>query len=156
MAVNDAQIQSLIVLEVGDEVTAAWPSGILSANIATVWASYADKALIAPRLQELYSKRRCIDIIVGIVRGQVTFSISGDHSRNQSDKAKALMDMRRACQDEITLLEAKARANRAPANDELAATAPIAPPDANGPDANDSRYRGDPYKPPFGDPFRRP
>jgi hypothetical protein len=36
---TDADIQALIILEVGDEVTAAWPLGVLTANIATMWAS---------------------------------------------------------------------------------------------------------------------
>ena len=70
-ALTDQQIQALIVLEVGDVVTPSAPSGILTTNIALVWQSYADKALIWPRLQELYSKRRCLDIVLGVRREQV-------------------------------------------------------------------------------------
>lgn len=145
---SDADIQALIILEVGDEVTAAWPAGVLTANIAIMWASFADKALISARLQELYTKRRAIDSVLGIVRGQVTYNIANDHSRNQSDKAKTLLAMRKETQDEITRVEAQARANRPGVSGQLTTTAPITP--ANPPDANDATYQGSPYVPPRG------
>lgn len=145
MTVSDAQIQSLLILEVGDEVTSAFPGGMLATNIAMAWASYADKALIAPRLQELYTKRRCIDLVLGVVRGQVTYQIANDHTFNGSDKAKTLLNLRQECQTEIAAIEARARGNRGGASGMLTATAPVSPPDNQPPDANDSRYSGSPY-----------
>jgi len=145
---TDADIQALIILEVGDEVTAAWPTGVLFANIAAMWASYADKAQISARLQELYTKRRAIDAVLGIVRGQVTYNIANDHSRNQSDKAKTLLSMRKEAQDEITRLEAQARSNRAGVAGQITTQAPISPPLVGGVDANDPAFQGSPYYPP--------
>lgn len=144
---SDSDIQALIILEVGDEITPAWPSGVLTANIALMWASYADKAQIAPRLQELYTKRRAINSVLGIVRGQVTYNIANDHSRNQSDKAKTLLSMRKETQDEIVRLETQTRANRPGVAGQLVTTAPISPPTGS-PDANDPIYQGSPYWPP--------
>jgi len=140
---TDAEIQSLIILEVGDEITPAWPSGVLLANIALMWASYADQALTAPRLQELYTKRRAIDAVIGIVRSQVTYSIASDHSRNQSDKAKTLLSMRGEVQAEITRLETRARSNRAGVAGQITTTAPLTP--TYPPDGNDPAYQGSPY-----------
>jgi hypothetical protein len=148
---TDADIQSLIILEVGDEVTTAWPIGVLFANIATMWASFADKAQIAPRLQELYTKRRAIDAVLGIVRGQVTYNIANDHSRNQSDKAKTLLSMRKETKDEIVRVEMQARSNRPGVAGQITTTAPISPPVVGGVDANDPRFQGSPYFPPLGD-----
>lgn len=145
---SDADIQALIILEVGDEVTAAWPTGVLFTNIATMWDSFADKALVAPRLQELYTKRRAIDAVLGIVRGQVTFNIANDHSRNQSDKAKTLLSMRQEAQAEIVRLEAQARSNRGGVAGVITTVAPITP--TNPPDANDPAYQGSPYSGPRG------
>lgn len=146
---SDADIQALIILEVGDEVTPAWPSGVLAANIALMWASFTDKAQISARLQELYTKRRAIDSVLGIVRKQVTFNIANDHSRNQSDKAKTLLSMRKETQDEIVRLETQARANRPGVAGQITTTAPISPPIVGGVDANDPRFQGSPYFPPL-------
>jgi hypothetical protein len=145
---TDADIQALIILEVGDEVTTAWPLGVLYANIATMWASFADKAQVSARLQELYTKRRAIDAVLGIVRGQVTYNIANDHSRNQSDKAKTLLAMRKETQDEIVRVEMQARSNRPGVAGQITTTAPITP--ANPPDMNDPAYQGSPYVPPRG------
>jgi hypothetical protein len=145
---SDSDIQNLIILEVGDEVTTAWPTGVLTANIAAMWASFADKAQISARLQELYTKRRAIDSVLGIVRNQVTYNIANDHSRNQSDKAKTLLSMRKETQDEIGRVEMQARSNRPGVAGQLTTTAPITP--ANPPDMNDPAYQGSPYTPPRG------
>src|SRR5690242_6739591 len=139
---SDTDIQQLIVLEVGDEPTAAFPGGILAANIATVWASYADKVALAPRLQELYSKRRCIDLVLGVVRGLVDYEIVNDRRRNQSQKAKALEAMRTDCQAEIDTIEKKARTNRPGVAGLITTVTPQSPPSTLIPDANDPRYRG--------------
>ena len=61
--VTSADIQQRIVLEVGDT-----REQVLSAMVASVWAEFADKAYIHPRLQELYTKRALIDIKLGSKR----------------------------------------------------------------------------------------
>lgn len=143
---TSADIQSLIVLEVGDEITDAWPNGVLFANIALMWDSFADKTQISARLQELYTKRRAIDTILGIVRNHVTYNIANDHSRNQSDKAKTLLSMRKETQDEITRVELQARSSRPGVAGLITTTAPITP--ASPPDVNDPIYQGSPYMSP--------
>ncbi len=146
MTVTDADIQSILVDEVGDEVTEKYPSGILATNVALYWASYADKAQIGPRLQELYTKRRCVDAVLGIVRKLVDFEIHNDHRRSQSQKAKALEAMRDDCQAEIDTIEKKTRSNRGGAAGLITTVTPQSPPNTAWPDANDSRFQGDPYK----------
>jgi len=141
---SSADIQALIILEVGDEITVAWPTGVLAANIALMWASYTDKAQISARLQELYTKRRAIDAVLGIVRGQVTYNIANDHSRSQSDKAKTLLSMRADVQSELERVERNTRSNRAGVAGLITTTAPLTP--TYPPDVNDAAYQGSPYR----------
>lgn len=140
---SDEQIQALIVAQVGDEVTAAWPDGILAGNVATIWDGYADTG--SPDLQKLYTKRDCIDLVLGAVRGQVDFTIDNDHSRKQSQKRVALMEMRQACMDDVDRILATMGAGGAIGP--ITKTAPVMP-GAGQPDPNARRYRGDPLCPP--------
>lgn len=90
--------QTLIIAQVGDEVTTTYPSGVLATNIAAIWTSYDG---LSTDLQKLYTKRDCIDLVLGAVRGQVDFEIANDHSRKQSQKYAALIAMRQVCQQDI-------------------------------------------------------
>lgn len=81
MAITAADVQRMIVLEVGDldpatgDPPVAGGAGMIASNISTIWATYADKALLAPRLQELYTKRRALEMLMGtILRHQVAVS----------------------------------------------------------------------------------
>lgn len=156
MPVTDQQIQSLIILEVGEvwqpPTTPGGPqTALLASNIATVWASYADKALIAPRLQELYTKRRCIDIVLATLRDQVDFSVFEDLNSKQGQRFDHLNKMRADCQAEIVIVEQRAQKGRAPAVGPLTNTEPETPPTSlpvtTVVDGNDPRYRGDLYQP---------
>lgn len=137
--------QTLIVTEVGDEVTTEWPSGVLATNIVTVWARYS---AADTELQRLYTKRDCIDLVLGVVRKQVDFEIANDHSRKQSQKHAVLLKMRQACLDDIDRLAAAAAkaSSGAGAIGTITKTAPIVP-DTGQLDPSDRGYRGDPLKP---------
>jgi hypothetical protein len=129
--------QTLIVAQVGDEVTTAWPGGVLATNIAAVWDGYADSPT---ELQKLYTRRDCIDLVLGVVRGQVDFQIANDHSRKQQQKAATLLSMRQACLDDID--RAITTLGSAGAVGAITKTAPVMPtPDQLDPSAR--RYRGD-------------
>lgn len=144
--VTAASVQSLIIAEVGDT-----PDGLLAQQMATIWASYADKAYIWPRLQELYAKRRAIDFVMGTLRSNVDFSMSGDLSLKLSDRTAFLMDRRKEVQCQIEVEECKAQAVRVPVVTPLVTTEiePAQPPGSYPvPDIDSSNspvYRGDPY-----------
>lgn len=143
MSVTTAQVQNLIILEVGDT-----SDGLLAANMATIWASVADKALVAPRLQELYAKRRAIDLLLGRTRGEVDRRIDGIEER-WGQEPDRLIKLRADTQTEIVRIEALARAGRTVAHGTISTVAPEAPPSGAPayapPDANELRYYGDPY-----------
>jgi len=144
MAVTAAQIQALVILRVGDA-----PDGVLASNIAAIWGSYADKASVYPRLQELYTQRACVEIVTARIRAQVDFSTGGDISIRASQQFTALLLMRGELDKQIMALEALARGNRTPAIGAITAVAPETPPtgpDPFGPlDGNDDRYQGNVY-----------
>ncbi len=146
-------IQSLIIDEVGDTA-----DGYLAARIATVWASYADKAGTAPRLQELYSKKRLANLLIGRLREQVDFAIQGDLSRKQSQKVTTLQAMVAQTQVEIDKVERQSIAQRPILTAPITITSPEGPPVPGviSPydeviDASDPRYSGDPYRRPPGE-----
>lgn len=145
MPATASQIQAFIVLEVGDE------AGVLADNLAAVWDSFADKAGAGPRLQELYAKRRCIDLVLGALRSQVDFTTDGqDLSFKAHQRIDTLNTMRKDVQTEIARVEQFAIAAGGPAVGQITTVAPITPPlPQPGPylDANDQRYSGSPYVP---------
>lgn len=146
MTVSDANIQTLIILEVGDT-----DSGVLAANMSLIWSSYADKAQTGPRLQELYSKRRAIDIVVGATRKQVDF-MTPTLEVKQSQELDRLADLREETETEIERIEKKLRGNRGISLAQLTTTAPESVPTSwplltGVPDANSEALRGDPYFP---------
>lgn len=149
MTVDAGQVQTLIILEVGET-----DAGALAANIATIWDSYADKAAISPRLQEAYTRLRCCRIALGEVRQQVTVSLPGSQSLALGQKAQALAGMLKDAQTEIALWERKARAARPIQVGRITQMEPVSlqdelqTPVAWSPDPNDSRYAGDPLYPP--------
>lgn len=145
VALTDAQIQQIIIDEVGDN-----PQQLLANRIATYWQSFADKRPIHPRLQELYTKRRCIDAVLGTIRNQVTFSTDGALSLQLKQRTDYLSDRRKETLAEITRLEAIARANRPPQIAPLVNVEIETPPPPDyippcPPDQNDEVYRGSPY-----------
>lgn len=146
--VSVANIQQLIVLETGDT-----PDSILTNNINMIWNSFADKAPIFPRLQELYTKRVCIEIVLGTLRNQVSFSMNGDLNLRLEQRSQYLKDRHKELCDEIVRVEKIAQATRPSVIGELVAKDLETPP----PGAADSMSRrliGSPYFPsPFPNEF---
>jgi hypothetical protein len=137
MALTAEQYQELVILQVGDDA-----AGTLAANIALLWARNDDRSDNVVRF--LYTKRDAIDVMLAGVRKQVTFKALDGASVNLSDLMRNLQQMRDDVQgliDEQALI-----ANGAGAIGALTTTAPIPPPPF-WPDANDPRYKGDPYEP---------
>jgi len=145
MAVTAADIQRLIVLRVGD------PDGVLASNVAAIWGSYADKASVYPRLQELYTQRECVELVTARIRAQVDFSTGGDISIRASQQFTALLAMRGELDKQITALEVQARGVRVPVIGAITAVAPESPPTGPEPfgpvDSNAKRFSGSPYYP---------
>ncbi len=145
MAVTAAQIQRLIILRIGDT-----GDGVLAANIAAIWDSYADKAALYPRLQELYTQREGIDLVMAAARGQVDFGSALELTVKASQEFAHLVTMRATLDTQIAELERQARANRRGVVAPLVTVAPESPPTGPEPfgplDANDSRYAGSVYK----------
>lgn len=147
MALSDAQLQTLLVLEVGDTA-----DGLLAQNVSLLWERYADKALVYPGLQAQYVKRSLIDLALGVARSQVDYDVHNQFAAKGSQEGVRLTQMRQEAQSEINRLERQARAMPGAVVGQLTATAPqsapsTAPTYPNGPEANDERYAGSPYYP---------
>lgn len=138
-----ADIQALIIAEVGDT-----PTGTLATLMPTIWASYADKALVSPRLQELYAKRRAIDLVLGGLRGAVDITIDGLAKRNHQ-QVDTLIAMRKTTEDDIVAVEQRSRGMRGAALQPLINTEIETPPTGPRPfgplSGNSPELGGDPY-----------
>lgn len=133
----------------GDALPVGMGGGFLAQQIGGVWAQYADKAYVAPRLQELYVERDLFERYRAAIQDRYDFSDS-DAKFALSQRVDTLKVRRDTVQERIDALEAMAAANRAPAVGAITATAPVSPPFQGGIDANDRRYGGDPYRPRYG------
>lgn len=164
MTITAADVQRLIVLKVGDldPATGDPPivggAGMIASNISTIWATRADKALIAPRLQELYSQRDALDMIIGtILRHQVDIT-QGDPSLSvrQNQRVVAAQQQRKDLQTEIDKIETLAQAARGGAVGQITQQEPVTVADAwnqemseslLSPDPGAPRYSGSPFEP---------
>lgn len=155
MPVTAAQVQAAILGRTGDiDPTTGDPvvggGGYLSTIIASLWTEYADKAYIAPRLQELYVERDLFDRMLALIQQNVDFNTPGSEiSIRLSQRIATLSGRRDKVIEKLNGLVAMVKANRAPAVGQITATAPVGSPFPIGVDANSRRYGGDPY-------FRRP
>lgn len=149
--VTSADMQTLVVLEVGDTT-----AGAIAANFALLWRMYLDKAQVFPRLHYLYVKRDAIRIALAAQRGDVDYALGGDISLKAHQAIDTLNTMLADTVAEITLVEAKARAARSAGGAVGAITqttittppaSPFPVPTSTVPDSNDSRYAGSPYLP---------
>jgi hypothetical protein len=145
---SDQDTQAQIVREVGD------PEGTLPlAIVAALWTAYASRALIAPALQALYTKRALLDTKLAEERENTTFSMQGDLQDIQSDRFKFLIQMRVATQTEIERVEGIAVASTGHATGMLDATEAQGPLYPGYPDASSPVFTGSPYYHPWG--YRR-
>lgn len=145
------ELWAMIVTEIGDTTPPT-----LMAWAPMMWQRFADKALIAPRLQEWYFYRTLCGIKLGNLANQVDFSMSGDISLRLDQRRQYLLDQKKMAQAEIDKLETWAQAVRPPVNEPIAAYEIEQPPGYNGVppypqphshDANSPIYHGDPYFP---------
>lgn len=123
----------------------------ITPQIGLLWNAWADKAYF-PRLQYLYVKRHCLDILLGGLRLSVDKSL-GPLQQSLSQRVAHLERLREFVSDDIKITEGMARANRTPvvANTNVRAVIEPTPPrqiqliwnpDA---DPNDPKYRGSPF-----------
>jgi hypothetical protein len=96
-------------------------NGTLATNIDLLWDKNDDRADLGTRF--LYTKRDAIDVLTDLMK----------HLQMMRDDVERLIDE-------------QAQIANAPAIADIETTAPIMPPDF-WPDANDPRYKGDPYQP---------
>jgi hypothetical protein len=129
----------------GDALPVGAGGGFLEQQIAGVWAQYADKAYVAPRLQELYVTRALL-LRGQTARRQVYDFSDSDAKFTPSQVYDHFAAELATVEQEITETLAMAAANRAPAVGPILTQAPIGPPVPGGVDANDRRYGGDPYR----------
>ena len=141
LPLSEPTIQDIIVQETGDT-----PGHDLANNINLFWVSFTDKQAIHPRLQELYTHRRAIDYIIGLLRNQVSFSTDGALNLQLNQRIGYLKDRKSEIQTDIGKFETIARANRTPVIGQLKNTQIETPPPGF-PPADSHRIIGDPYRP---------
>lgn len=149
MTTTAAQMQNLILMEVGEPLT----GGPLAPVLPTLWSMYADKGVLpnGARLQYLYVLAKAFDIKIGLIMDGAYMAVGLVQQEALDDKVPGYMKQRDTALEEIAKLEKIASGLRAPAVGQLARTAPIQPDDlsstALGPDPNSRAIRGDPLVP---------
>ena len=147
MAVTDLQVQSLLVLEVGE-----CPDNRLASGVGTYWAMNAAYGALYPPLQRWYTKRDLIDLALGYYRDQINVSMPGGVTFAYQQRVASLLAMREVTVTMIGALYAQARASRGIAVAPITQTEPILPPPLEPlpqsypyPDSGDPRWSGSPY-----------
>jgi hypothetical protein len=158
VSVTASSAQARIVLLVGDvdPATGDPPSpssnGILAQNIATLWDYHAYQDAVAPGLRALYVEQDAINLVLTVLRAQVDMTIGSALSVKQSQQTASLTLRLKAIVEQIATIEKRQGAG-VPVAAAITRTAPITPADAavipQQIDANDPRYGGDAYRPPF-------
>ena len=113
--------------------------------VYSLWDSYADKAVLFPRLQYLYTKRQAVDWLRGGRWQEVTFA-QGGVQRSASDRFAHLSAMYDALTGEITVLLSSAQMAQGAVAGQIAAREPVTPCWPGQRDANDPLYSGSPYR----------
>lgn len=152
MPVNAEDIRGLILLEVGDinpttgEPPATPSAGLLYNQIELLWDRYAAKDQVTPGLRQLYVKRDCIRLILGVLAPRL-FDAS-DVLAGFTFKANQIwghyQEMHVCCKGEIQAVEAKFGGGPGYKAGRLTTRAPVTP--LSPPDANAPRYGGSPYR----------
>ncbi len=144
--VNAAQWQQFILLEVGAGLDSTDPisakvQDIVTPIIQVLWAAWAEKALIFPRLQYLYCKRHCLEIMAGQMRILVPVTVQGLNLQ-QDKRLTNVQTLMKDVQGQIDTVEKQAAASRPPALGYLTQKNAIMPRPLQ-PDPNSRAYRGD-------------
>lgn len=130
--------QAAIIAEMA--VTGA-DAALLSQQIGVIWASYADRDSISPFLTDLYVRRRCAQLLMSSVRGQVDFK-PGNQEFKYGQLVPALRGIIADATAEITRIETKAARSRGGLVTPIVQTAPVLPPNCAVIDANDPAITG--------------
>jgi hypothetical protein len=95
---TDADLQRLIVLEVGDA-----DDKRLSRNISLLWSLYVNAG--SRTMQELLTRRRAIQLVMGAVRDQIDINAAGEVNVSWSQRIgnlKVMLDATQAQIDDVT------------------------------------------------------
>jgi hypothetical protein len=145
MASTAASFKSLILSKVGEPLT----GGPITDSINALWDMYADKALIAPRLQYFYVLAEAYELKMGAIRDGAYMPVGVVQSKALDDKVADYRKSKAEALVEITKIERGYRGVRPVVSGTLTTTAPIGPADDPrtlfAPDANDREFRGDAY-----------
>ena len=153
MTLSATEWKQQILLEVGagldgssDVERAA--KDVITYQIDTLWEMWGSKNYF-PRLQYLYTKRACIDTLMGQLRTTITRSI-GPLSMNLDSYLSNLSTLRQNVDNDIKQAESSARQRRPSVVKMTEATAAIQPENSGGwppgvPGPGSPRYRGSPF-----------
>ena len=150
MALTADDIKQMIQDEVGDitrlgRVPTVPTDGLIYQRIDDLWIKHAAKDQIAPGLRELYTKRDCLRIILGVLAPR-RFDTS-DVLAGLTIKAGQIwthyQELLECCKTEIASVESKHGGSGAYLGGRLLTRAPYTP--RYPPDANNPRYGGTPY-----------
>jgi hypothetical protein len=156
VAVTAALIQGLIKARVGDvDPTTGDPttagSGVIATHLPVLWEAYADKAQVAPRLQELHVERDAIKLVLAVLRPRVDFSSPLTLGLKEHQQVQTLEGQLQAAEAQIERVELQARRQGVPQVGTLRTVEPVSPPTGTeaipltGPNANSPEYTGSPY-----------
>jgi hypothetical protein len=149
MATTADNFKNLILVKVGEHVT----GGPVSTVIDTLWTMYADKALIAPRLQYFYVLAEAFDVKIGSIADGAFTPVGIVQHKALDDKVSAWQKQKASALLDIAKIERGYNQVRTPVTGTLTTTAPISPADdtrtTGAFDANDRSLRGDAYLPGF-------
>jgi hypothetical protein len=153
VSLTESQAQALIIATVGDvdpatgQPPAVPNNGILYANMAVIWDSYAAMDTVYPGLQRLSAERHAYLMVLGVLRRQYDLK-AGSASLSRSQQVKAIVDALGLVENQIAVMLRQANAGTA-AVGEITRVAPFTPDDALAVptqlDANGPALRGSPY-----------
>lgn len=139
---TEQEYQDLIVAEVGDDAAST-----LASTVGVYWRRYDGYTDLETRYLQV--KLAAIDLMLGRVRKQVDFRDPAGISASAHQLFTHLTQMRDIVQDQIDSGAGVASSGAAAGGGIglLTKTAPQMPPAGSLLDANDTAYRGDPYRP---------
>jgi hypothetical protein len=140
MAVSAADLKAALPVSVGD-------TGIVAANLDTLWDMFGDKAAVDVRLQFAYARLEALKWREAEVANKVNVRIGG-MTVDYASMARAIEGMKAEALAAVASFEG-ASTSSMPASQQIARVAPVQSSDtyAVGPisDANDLGIQGNPY-----------
>jgi hypothetical protein len=126
------------------ELNLTQPSDDLFQIVPDVWDSFADKALVAPRLQYLYSLRQLLNVLIG--RSALSVDVTDDQQEVKlSQQGLNFRAMRKVCDEEISKIEGIANGAIGVLVGAMITANPTVVPNFS-PDPNDTAYSGSPIR----------